>query len=272
MSFIRSFNQKQISALSSDKNIGLFNLLKNDVHTGTVFPAIRKNQLYFYYEGGCLYKFSNGTFARDAAFEKYSTGTEWLSDYDRAKQQNKNKFTGTAGSCKERRLLNGLYSYTFTNNGCRTVVLDIEINLNGYASRGKKCDLLLYNTQSNALAFVEGKVFSDSRVSVKCGSLPKVINQVRAYSAAINEQAQTIIAQYANHIRIINELFGTEYRPPEKLIRPAKLLVYETPSTLSENNRHSIKTITDALGKSNILMLGQNQRPMPDDIWEYLCK
>lgn len=49
MSFIRSFDEKQTSALLSNKNTELFNLLKKDILSGKVFPAVRKNQIYFYY-------------------------------------------------------------------------------------------------------------------------------------------------------------------------------------------------------------------------------
>lgn len=273
MSFIRCLAEKQISALYDKKNIELFNLLKNDVLSGDVFPAVRKNQLYFYYKGGCLFKYSNGAFTRDEAYKKYDLGIVGLSDYEAAKKQNENKFTNTKGSNKERRLLDGLNCNTFCrNNTYSTIVLDIEVNLNGTIGGGKKCDLVLYNTQSSKLMFAEGKIFSDRRVNVKCGLIPEVISQVNTYSASIAGQEQTIISQYANHIKIINNLFGTNYNAPESVIRPAKLLVYETPVNLTDNNRYSIKTITDALGTNNIAWFKQEKRPSTDEIWNSLCK
>ena len=273
MSFLRVLDEKQITALSSDRNINLFNLLKKDIISGEVFPAVRNNQIYFYYEGGCLYKFSNGKFSRDKAFEKYGSGVENLSPYETAKIQVKNKFTNASGKDKERRLLNSLYSSTFgIGRQFNTVVLDMEVNLNSNVARGKKCDLVLYNIRQGALMFVEGKVFSDSRVNVKRGSMPEVIEQVKMYSEAIEEQAQTIISQYAIHIEIINSLFGTSYPAPEKLIQPAKLLVYETPLNLTDNNHYSIDTITAALGENNTVWFKQNDRPSADEIWNSLCK
>lgn len=273
MSFLRILSEKQMVALCSDKNIGLFNLLKKDIIAGVVFPAIRNNQIYFYYEGGCLYKFANGKFTRDEAFRKYGCDDKSLSPYEMAKIQVRNKFTNKSGDDKERRLLNSLYSSTFgAERRFNTVVLDIEVNLNGSVARGKKCDLVLYNVNQGALMFVEGKVFSDSRVNVKYGNLPEVIAQVNTYSAAIEEQAQTIIDQYANHIRIINALFGTDFSSPESIILPAKLLVYETPMKLTENNLFSIDTITTALGKNNTAWFKQNERPSTDEIWNSLCK
>lgn len=273
MSFIRCLDGNQIAALYNNKNIELFNLLKNDILSGVVFPAVRKNQLYFYYKGGCLFKFSNGAFTRDESYKKYDLGTVGLSDYEAAKKQNENKFTNTKGSNKERQLLDSLNCNTFgSNNTYSTIVLDIEVNLNGTIGGGKKCDLVLYNTQSFELMFVEGKIFSDSRVNVKCGLIPEVISQVNLYSVSIAEQEQTVISQYANYIKIINNLFGTKYNAPKIVIRPAKLLVYETPVRLTDNNRYSIDTITTALGANNIAWFKQDERPSTDKIWNSLCK
>ncbi|MDE5943365.1 MAG: hypothetical protein K2H30_04065 [Clostridia bacterium] len=120
--------------------------------------------------------------------------------------------------------------------------------------------------------FVEGKIFSDSRVNVKCGLIPEVISQVNTYSASIAEQEQTIISQYANHIKIINNLFGTNYNLPKIVIQPAKLLVYETPEIFTANNWYSIDTITTALGANNVAWFKQEERPSTDEIWNSLCK
>ena len=273
MSFIRSLDNRQIELLQSDENCALFNLLKKDIVSGVVFPAVRKNQLYFYYEGGCLYKFSTGKFTRDKAFEKYGGETAGLSSYEIAKIQVENKFTNKIGGDKERRLLNALYRHTFCNERLYdTVVIDIEVNLNGNVACQKKCDLVLYNVLSGEIMFVEGKVFADSRVNVKQGNTPEVIEQVNEYSLAIEEQAQTIVKQYANHIDIINCLFCMYYPTPKKLIQPAKLLVYETPLKLTKNNLYSIDAINTALGANNAVFVKQEERPSTDEIWNSLCK
>ena len=273
MSFIRRLDEKQISALSDSKNVDLYNLLKKDISSGEVFPAVRNNQLYFYYRGGCLYKFSNGKFARDKAYAKYGDNTADILTYEPAKKQIENKFTNTKGISKERKLLDELNCHTFNRNrSTNVIVLDIEVNLNGTVGRGKKCDMVLYNLQSRALAFVEGKVFSDSRVNVKCGAVPEVIQQVQTYSDAISEQEKTIIEQYANHVNIINGLFDTAYEAPLTVIKPAKLLVYETPLSLTENNKYSINTINSSIKENNVAWFKKGEKPSIDEIWEGLCK
>ena len=180
MSFIRSFNDKQIQKLMDDSNAELFGKLKNDVCCGnpecSVFPAVRKQELYFYYKGGCLYKFSGGHFSRDPRFELYNQNTQGLAHYEKAKKQVENKFISTSGEAKERMLLDRLNSHTFNpNRTSQVVVLDIEVNLNGSIGGGRKCDMVLLNTDTDEIAFVEGKVFSDYSVNVKCGRIPEVI-------------------------------------------------------------------------------------------------
>lgn len=273
MSFIRRLDENQISALLNSENVEPYNLLKADISLGKVFPAVRKNQLYFYYKGGCLYKFSNGIFSRDKAYEKYSDNTAELSTYQAAKKQIENKFTNSKGISKERKLLDDLNCHTFSSNrSTNVIVLDIEVNLNGETNRGKKCDIVLYNLQSRTLMFVEGKVFADSRVNVKRGTTPEVIEQVNTYSAAICEQEQIIIEQYGNHVNIINKLFGTSYEAPLALVKPAKLLVYETPLALTENNAYSINTINSSIKEKNVAWFKRGEKPSIDEIWEKLCK
>lgn len=273
MSFIRSLDEKQISALSNGENYQLYHLLKCDVASGQVFPSVRKNELYFYYKGGCLYKLAKGKLTRDKAYAKYSDGAVEISPYEQAKKEIEKKFTNANGISKERKLLDELNRHTFGDkHKTNVIVLDIEVNLNGETGRGKKCDIVLYNLQTRTLMFVEGKVFSDSRVNVKQGATPEVIEQVNTYSAGISEQEQNIIEQYGNHVNIINRLFGTSYQVPLAVIKPAKLLVYETPTAPTGNNRYSMDTITLCLGRNNVAWLQQGEKPSIDEIWEKLCR
>ena len=273
MSFIRSLDEKQILALSNSENYKCYELLKKDMASGQVFASVRKNQLYFYYKGGCLYKFSNGKFTRDKNYANYSDKTDGLSEYEKAKKQIENRFTNSRGISKERKLLDDLNCHTFCRDrSTNVIVLDIEVNLNGSIGGGKKCDIVLYNLQSRTLMFVEGKVFSDSRVNVKCGAMPEVIEQVNTYTAAIGEQEQNIIEQYANHVRILNRLFETSYEEPLAVIKPAKLLVYETPSPLTENNRYSIEIINSSIKENNVAWFRKGEKPSIDEIWKKLCK
>lgn len=272
MGFLRTFKNQSINIMFAGKNGELFERLKADILLGNVFPAIRVNELHFYYKGGCLYKFVGGSFKRDKNYERFSKNTEGLSPYEKAKKQNENKFTNKKGEITERQLLDKLYCYTYNSNlKSNVVVLDIEVNLNGNMGWGKKCDLVLLNTETDEIMFVEGKVFSDTRVKCVYGTMPEVIEQVSIYSAAVAEQQQNIIEQYSEYIRIINCLFGTTYRAPQKLIEPAKLLVYETISqSLTDNGRYSIDTVNAKLGKENVMWVEKGNEPALEEIWNAL--
>jgi len=276
MAFVRSFDLEKIAKLSAE-DTELFAKLKADTYKGEVFPAVRKNELHFYHGGGCLFIFSGRRLKRsnEKKYDKkeYNIGTKDLSKYEKAKKQNENKHASKDGSPKERQLLDGLNKHTFDpNRQAKVVVLDIEVRLNGKVDRGKKCDMVLLNTETNQIMFVEGKVFSDKRM--KCGRKkpPEVIEQVNKYTAAIGEQHEKIIEQYSEHIRIINEVFGTEYKQPKDLFGNAKLLVYKTPQDPRENEKRSIKKINEELGANNVMWVKGDYEPTIDEIWDALCK
>lgn len=272
MGFIRSFDSSKIKKLS-DASAELFAKLKNDTYAGLVFPAVRKGEVHFYYKGGCLYKFNGISFARDKAYGAYSDRTDGLDEYAKAKRQNENKFTNTGGSAKERQLLDRLNSHTFNRERkTKTVVLDMEIRLNGTVGENKKCDMVLLNTETRQIMFVEGKVFSDNRVNRTVGNRPEVIEQVNIYTAELAEQAQAIELQYAEHISIINALFGTTYEVNNCLVTTAKLLVYETPKNPNDNGRYSIDAINAALGAENVMWVASGEEPGIDEIWDALTK
>jgi len=272
MGFIRSFDCSKIDKLSG-ASAELFVRLKKDIYAGLVFPAVRIGEVHFYYKGGCLYKFNGSSYVRDKKYESYSEGTDGMDEYEKAKRQNENRYKNTDGSAKERQLLDRLNSHTFDRGSkTKTVVLDIEIQLNGTVGGNKKCDMVLLNTETRQIMFVEGKVFSDNRVNRAVGYSPEVIEQVNIYTAGIAEQAQNIAMQYAEHIHIINSVFGTAYEPNNSLLTTAKLLVYETPKKLNDNGRHTIESINAELGAENVMWVPSGEEPGIDEIWDSLAK
>lgn len=271
MSFLRTLTELQMTKLKSGDNAELFAKLSADVLRGEVFPAVRQNQLHFYYKGGCLYKFANGSFKRDKNYAKFGVGLEHLPPYERAKRENERKFTRVGGKVMERQLLDSLNRHTFDK--CYegdVVVLDIEVDLNGTVGRGKKCDMVLLNERTNELMFVEGKVFWDKRVLVANPFTPEVISQVNMYTAVITEQHQNILEQYARHIEVVKELFSTSYLAPKRVVEPAKLLVYDTPSSPTKNGKYSIEKINSELGTGNVMWVNSDENPTLDEIWETL--
>lgn len=251
-------------------NAALFALLQEDVSKGTVFPAIRDDELHFYYKGGCLYKFVKGAFWRDANYDRYSKDTDGLEPYAKAKKQNENKYTNKRGETTERQLLDDLYCYTYNRElGSKVVVLDIEVNLKGSIGWGKKCDLVLFNVESAEIMFVEGKVYADKRVRRAEGYLPEVIEQVNVYTQALAEQRCNIVEQYKRYVSIVNRLFGVELPLPRNLMEPAKLLVYKTGGGMEKNVRATVDTINSNLGAGNVMWV-KDGKPSLDEIWNAL--
>jgi len=274
MAFIRKFDIRKFDNLTG-QDAKLYDRLRADIFAGVVFPAVRAGKIDFYHAGGRLYSFDGIGFKRNPNYSKYDTGTVGLDFYEKAKQENKNKFISGAGEARERQLLDSLNNHTFSSRKTDTVVLDIEVRLNGSIYGTKKCDMVLLNTKTNQIMFVEGKLFSNKDVHVAVGFRPKVIEQVARYTAAIAEQGQGIVEQYGNHIKVINELYGTAYSLQVRLIEKAKLLVYDAPSKPRQNAIHTIKILNEIVGEENVAIfekVTEGQEPTLNEIWEALCK
>ncbi|MCH5156263.1 MAG: hypothetical protein J1G02_00115 [Clostridiales bacterium] len=270
MSFIRSFSDSKIERLESAHNAHTFALLKADVLKGEVFPAVRNERIDFYYLGGCLYSYA-GTFFRDPEWEKFSDNTDGLSPYDKAKKQVENKYAEVNGGSAERKKLNALYRQSFASDrSSQVVVLDIEIGLGKVKKKNQKCDLLLLNNQTSEIIFVEGKVYKDPRVRSAVGQKIEVIDQVNDYTEAIVTQSDTILQQYCEYVNIVNKLFGTSYAPPQKLITPAKLLVYDTGVGREVNIRYTVETTNNALGANSVMWVAHGEEPSLEQIWKAL--
>jgi len=279
MAFIRKFDIAKLSGLVG-QDAEIYTRLKADVFEGLVFPAVRAGRIDFYHRGGCLYSFREKSFERNDNYNKpeYAEGTTGLDSYSKAKKQNENKFRDANGVDTERMLLDRLNNHTFgIARKTKVVVLDIEVCLNGEVYGRGKCDMVLLNTATQELMFVEGKVFSDNRVNTLASSMPKVIEQINNYTTAITEQKAKIVEQYAEHIKIVNALFGryeenTIYNPHITLIPSCKLLVMETPPNLTNNNQASIDKITIGLKKNNVIFCNAGIELTIDEIWEALCE
>jgi hypothetical protein len=267
--FIREFKTTNIAKLAGD-DLALFKQLQRDCQSGEVFPAVRKNRLDFYYSGGVLYKLRGTKFWRDFNYSKYSqdVDTTGLTIYEIAKLENLKKYPPDE---KERGLLDKLYK----NRTGKIVVLDIEVRFNMRGvDTGRKIDLVLLNNDTKELMFVEGKVFSDYRVDVQVGRTPEVIEQVKRYDRLIaGLTPERIIGQYQRFVAIINELFGWNFTIPQTILKPSKLLVYNTPKELNANSIHSKDLIDAELGATNVLWHTKSDKePSLTEIWDTLCK
>ncbi|MCL2484548.1 MAG: hypothetical protein FWF00_00845 [Endomicrobia bacterium] len=292
--FIRKFDttKKKNGGGLSDTDAAIYAELEKEIRNGIVFPAVRKGELHFYYGGGCLYNWKGNKLKRD---EKYDKNPDYQPKnakdlksypYKLAKEQNKIRFAD-----EERQLLDRLTCHTFVKNRkTDVVVLDIEVCLNGKKNGRKKCDMVLLNTKTDEIMFVEGKFYSNKEVFCKKG-MPSVGKQVICYKEAINEQRPRIIEQYQRHIDIINELFDTHFSREITILDNPGLLVYLTPDpeNRTKNERASMETLNKHLsGKKELgetetrntawFNVGEEppedelERPTIDNVWAALTE
>ena len=281
MAFQRFFDTNVIQTLSGE-SMDLYQKLTVDIKKGDVFPAVRQGNLDFYFAGGLLFSLSNSGFApRDKNYEKnHNQGTAFMDYYKKCQTQNKNKFIGTSGKPKERQVLDRLNKKTFIPNHGKVVVIDVEINI--HEDNNKKCDLLLLNTDSKQIMFVEGKLYQNKEmreIPNKDGngkltkSPPPVALQVCGYTQTLITHQDKIVEQYAKHIEIVNTLFNKNFPTKVSLVLPAKLLVYsqgyERPS-----RENSTRIITEYICKRNVMWNFSNNynedQPSLETIWDYL--
>jgi hypothetical protein len=289
MGFNRRFDDMKIF-----KDDLLFKLLYSDIKQGIVFPAVRDNTMDFYYGGGVLFHFSGKTFKRDRTFEKYDPaymgdtglstnktpagehtyGRDFIQSYDSFKKQNQNRFkSNNSNESQERQYLEKYYKETYSGSVFPPVcVLDIEVRINEDGS-ARKCDMALYNSIKNMIMFVEGKLFSNGEVTCKSGSCPKVISQVKRYAELIavsDMRVKEVEKQYQNYLSIVSELFGMQWTDePPKLIKSAKLLIFETPpeSEMTKNQKNSVAAIDQTV---RAMWVRKRDDKTLAEIWEYL--
>lgn len=300
--FERRF-EKDLNALKGSQK-ELWQELKKLVESGEVFPAIRKDELHFYYKGGTLFKFSGSSFKRNRAYLAYgenkfrlpsaesldyaAEGTfenrlidgNFVNNLELFMAENKAKFSkdDDSGTAKERKILSDLYPASFLPDNSEIVVLDIEVRINDGSTNGqRKCDLVLLNNETSEIMFVEGKISTDSRMRISNPSIknpPEVVLQVENYSELIKMNESDIEAAYVNYTRIIKGLFkhgSIQEHSKLKILQPAKLLVYGPVNEAKGCGSRDV--INKALGKKNVLWHeGDPETLSLKEIWDSLSK
>lgn len=234
--FTRSFGQPLIESL---RNQPLFiKKLQRDIEQGTVFPAIRKDQIGFYHKGGRLFLYdgkgkefkTNAKYAVGAYLNlKGDVGIGDLKDikvedeffvkgYERIKE-NCSLYAG-----EEADGVSQVYSkYSYATCKSDIVVLDIEATFSSSERKTDKIDLLLYDNKKKRLKFYEAKHFSNSEI---WGTEPKVINQIKRYEKQIKVSEDNIVKAYVDYINTVNKLFGLDLNKPKGIDTDVALLIF----------------------------------------------
>lgn len=242
MSFSRNLSSDLIDNLKNREE--LFNkFLLPDIKKCDVFPAIRDNELHFYYKGGRLFKYAKNRFIshikyafvcpdcqkngdiNESALEKIERITKFTDGYERIKE-NCAKYNEDSESEYVARLFK---KYSVINNNPKDdiVLLDIEAAFSNKESKTQdRFDIVLLNTKTNVLKVVEAKLYENPELHPSSASNPKVIEQIQRYEKKIKEKKDEIINAYSKYIQIMNDLFGTNINSKITLDEKVGLLYF----------------------------------------------
>ena len=308
MAFKRRLDQKKMEKI---KKTDLWNNhLLPDIKAGVVFPAIRDNEVHFYYSGGCMFKYAGDNFKFNRSYFKpdfqtetiketwkeykissqiyekdYATlefickeikGFDFCNEYENLKEVVKQKFyrKNDEKIIKEREYLEQFYPFTFGPENSDVIVLDIEVRANFETNVNKaeyaKCDLVLYNTTESELQFVEAKLCSDKRVKSR-GMLPEVIEQIEKYKSWFKEDVDR-----KNILGNYKNYVSIINQLFEIDLEEPKYLKNTTKLVLFEGNddyqkKHLDKLVNSTIGANNIAYYPAGKRITNSDIWNDTC-
>lgn len=239
--FIRRFDDARVAAL---KGSDFFKqCLKKDCQNGQVFPAIRNNQISFYYYGRRLFFFDKKGFLTNPKYEpvqpapvnKYTTQGEakqlyYASNYGSIKNQCRKI---AIKRYKEGAGLSPLYLHgnLFERNR-RFGLLDIEISfakdsdephpeeLPARASTDRIDALFLCD---GVLRFVEAKRFTSPELG---GDPPQVLGQIKGYRGQIKRRKGEILTAYKGYTELLNRVFDMNIPTPRDVHEEVGLMVF----------------------------------------------
>ncbi len=209
-----------------------------DIKKGNVFPAIRKNQVHFYYKGKKIFGYTDGGgFQTNVAFAvaldsskkgevkerdltKLTLIPKFESGYEKIK---KNIKRYTEPESLEVSKLCKQFSIAKAKSKGQIVVLDVELSLKALEEDRSqdRIDLVMLNNDDNFLRFFEVKLLSDARVrSKEDEEAPEVVAQLNRYNGQVSESSQreTLLKNYQEYISKLEFLLGIE-----ELNKPAEI-------------------------------------------------
>jgi len=216
------------------------NHLKGDIQSGEVFPAFRRNRIDFYYKGGKLFQY-DGKFATHIKFasviipskpKDYVTETDLsstivpLSNFSEGYSRIKENCKLYSGD-EDIGISDIYHSFTATKKS-KIIVLDIEIAFSSKDEdkRTNRIDMLLFNTESRVIRFYEAKDFYNKELWSAEGKAPQVISQIKRYEEQISKDRDFILQEYTGYTNLLNELCGTDLKPPVSLDEHVCLLIF----------------------------------------------
>lgn len=214
-----------------DKISSVYEEIRNDIATGSVFPAIRENEVHLYHEGGRAFRMTPRSIYTHSRYAG-SDGNRDIPLRGLAKKD----YVEIKGRCSERNSAElespgawregWIVSRLFRRFSCwskhadrnQPKLVDIEVRFRSSERKSNKIDLLFLEDDGR-LRFVEVKRQYDKRVRSK-GSNLEVVKQIRRYEDVLRNERDTIIRAYSGVPDFLYEALELERFPAPKDVCP----------------------------------------------------
>ncbi|NOZ45162.1 MAG: hypothetical protein GXO79_00095 [Chlorobi bacterium] len=279
MNFKRNFkNIPSLMDVSPSTNL-FSSIMRDDCKNQDIFLTIRNGYLDFYHKGGRLFKYDKNGFQTHIKYaavitkgkdnyltEKdlasYKLNIDFADNYKRIKENCAN-YSGL-----EAKGVSQLYQrYSYLSDS-KIVVLDIEVSFKSLKNDKKqdRIDILLFNTKTKELQFVEAKHYSNKEI--RSTKKPDVIEQIERYQEQIATNKASIIAEYGKYTKILNDIFGKNIPKPEKICKSVTLLIFGFDD---DQKKRGLKKIESSLNKTKYYSKGDIKSIKIDSLWRKDC-
>lgn len=309
MAFKRRLDQNKIEKIK--KTVLWTNHLLPDIKAGVVFPAIRDEEVHFYYSGGCMFKYTGDNFKFNRSYfkpdyqtvttkeswEKYKinsqiyekdyatlqfickdiVGFDFCKEYENIKEVVKQKFDNKSDkteSTKERQYLEQLYPFTFSPKNSDVIVLDIEVRAN-FRTNINKAEYakcdLVLYNAKESELQFIEAKLSSDKRVTSSGMFPGVIAQIEKYNSWFKEEEDR-----DNILKNYKEYIFIINQLFGMNIAEPKTLKNTTKLVLFEGTddyqkKHLNKLVNSTIGADNIAYYLAGQKITNEKIWNDTC-
>ena len=211
-----------------------------DIRAGSVFPALRENEIHLYHEGGRLLRirpqsaYSHSKYARGCGSGEVSLPPGWLTSAkyeelkDRCRERNSKCLTDDREARRETWIVSRLFKRfsVWADEACpdQPKLIDVEVRLRCGIIRSARMVDLLFLDDDARLTFVEVKREYDGRV--RSTETPEVVEQICRYEKGLIENQNDVVCAYSKAGDVLGEAFGLNpFGGPAELFKRVPILV-----------------------------------------------
>lgn len=202
---------------------GVFECIRDDIRDGTVFPALRENEIHLYHEGGRILRirpksaYTHARYLDKCGQKEISLGIMGVDKYQEIKNHCKDHNTAQKTEHKETWIVSRLFgrfsAWSKHRAPSQPRLIDIEVRLRTGHRVSEMIDLLLIDDDGQ-LTFVEVKRQYDPRIRTTTGD-PEVVEQVEGYESALRQGKSDVLEACGQPARVLARAFEMENPVPE---------------------------------------------------------